>query len=572
MYLEYFGFRERPFSVTPDPGFYYENEIYREAFAGLRYGVEQGKGIVVLVGEVGTGKTMLLRRLMGALAEDVDVACVSGVSGQVGFHELLREIGGELGLGNMGEGWRAAWGCLREYLASRARRGRRVALLIDEAQELSEEALEGLCLLSNLETEKEKLLQMVLAGQPELEERLAGADMRQLRQRVALWLRLKSLGEAEVDSYIGMRLRRAGCGREALFDRGAVRAVWKYSRGVPRLINLLCDQALVTGYATTRQRVSRAMVEEAAVDLRLLPGAKKAAPADTQPSPTSLLSVEAGEGRREFPEFEATVAGRRRRGDRAALWSGTAAAVATAVAGAMLYPSFDSALSDLSRRLAQARVDRDAPLSVPPGASTLREAEHQAPVPAQREIPTESLSDSAAVAAPKDSTAERGAPARPFPADDKNDGSASAEDLARRAIANRAIEGVRVSVKDGIARLEGRVATERQKQAALRAVRAVPAVTSVIDRVAVESAPRVDLERGDERLEFEILKAIHARAVRGVEVSVTGSTAYLSGRVASDSQRAAAVSAAHGVSGIRKVHDRIAVGTERSALDVEPAR
>src|SRR5262249_13887286 len=204
MYNSYFGFSVSPFSVTPDPNFFYTNSVYQEAYANLRYGIESKKGFIVITGEVGTGKTTLLRKLMHNLEGTIHTVFVFNT--YLDFTELLRVILYDLGLGPEEPNRVTMLQELNDYLITQLKQGHIVTVLVDEAQNLSDEALEGLRLLSNLETDQEKLIQIVLMGQPELQTRLGRPSLRQLKQRVALQCRLVPLKDEEVGPYIDFRL------------------------------------------------------------------------------------------------------------------------------------------------------------------------------------------------------------------------------------------------------------------------------------------------------------------------------------------------------------------------------
>ena len=204
MYNSYFGFRESPFSVTPDPRFFYTNPLYLEAFAALRYGIEAKKGFIVITGEVGTGKTTLLRRLLRNLADTVHSVFV--FNSCLSFPELLQLTLQDLGLTSKDQSKVAMLLELNDYLIKQLNQGHTVTMLIDEAQNLSDEVLENLRLLSNLETDQEKLIQIVLVGQPELHAKLGQPHLRQLKQRIALQCRLNPLAHTEVGPYIYSRL------------------------------------------------------------------------------------------------------------------------------------------------------------------------------------------------------------------------------------------------------------------------------------------------------------------------------------------------------------------------------
>jgi general secretion pathway protein A len=267
MYTHYFELREKPFNVTPDPRFFYMNPVYREAYASLQTGIQERKGFVVMTGEVGTGKTTLLRLLMKNLEANVRFAYYYHTT--LSFEELLIYTCEELGLTVPKGGRLRKIQTLNEFLIEQLRCGGTAALLIDEAQHLSEHVLESLRLLSNLETGTEKLLQIVLVGQPELEAKLAQPSLRQLKQRVAVACSLDRLKDREIKAYIQFRLESVGCKRKDLFHPAAIERIAIYSSGVPRLINIICDNALTIAYASSERRVSREMIEEVATDLRL---------------------------------------------------------------------------------------------------------------------------------------------------------------------------------------------------------------------------------------------------------------------------------------------------------------
>src|ERR1051325_4851877 len=208
MYNSYFGFHESPFSVTPDPRFFYANTVYREAFVTLRYGIDAKKGFIVITGEVGTGKTTLLRKLLQTLEDTVHSVFVFNT--YLSFPELLELTLHDLGLSSNGQSKLAMIQQLNAYLIEQLKIGHTVTILIDEAQNLKDEVLENLRLLSNLETDQEKLIQIVLMGQPELQTKLAQPRLRQLRQRVALKCRLHPLKTTEVGPYIDSRLQAIG--------------------------------------------------------------------------------------------------------------------------------------------------------------------------------------------------------------------------------------------------------------------------------------------------------------------------------------------------------------------------
>jgi general secretion pathway protein A len=267
VYNSYFGFLESPFSVTPDPRFFYTNPTYLEVEASLRYGIRARKGFIVVTGEVGTGKTTLLRKLLRSF--ETTVRSVFIFNTHLSFPELLQVALHDLGLASKDLSKVRMLEDLNGYLIKQLEQGHTVAMLIDEAQNLSDEALEDLRLLSNLETDQQKLLQIVLMGQPELDAKLDQPALRQLRQRVAIHSRLGPLKNDEVSSYIDFRLRMAGYEGRALFHREAIRQIAFYSKGIPRLVNIICDNALVIAYAESRKIVPLDIIKQVARDLRI---------------------------------------------------------------------------------------------------------------------------------------------------------------------------------------------------------------------------------------------------------------------------------------------------------------
>jgi general secretion pathway protein A len=267
MYNEYFGFLASPFTATPDSRIFYDNEIYQEAFANLRYGIEWRKGLIVMTGEVGTGKTTLLVKIMRDLRSTIQVVFVS--YDQLNSTELIRLVCRELGLVSDIQDRVATIEQLRDYLTAQSRRRRIVALLIDEAQNLSDETFEAVRFLSNFESGGEKLLQIVLAGQPELQLRLNQSKLRHLKQRVVIHSRLAPLTNGEVNRYIAFRVRGAGFHGKDLFDAEVLGDISLYSGGIPRLINIICDNALLLAYAGGKKSVTTEVVQEVARDLGL---------------------------------------------------------------------------------------------------------------------------------------------------------------------------------------------------------------------------------------------------------------------------------------------------------------
>src|ERR671918_1425316 len=263
MFESFFGFRETPFGVTPDPRFFYGHPLYLEGLAALVHGIESKKGFMLVRGEVGTGKTILLRKLMRHLEARVHFVSVSNSDlTSYGVTELIVQT---LTLSSKEKSRLEMIQDLNSYLIQQLKTGRTVALLIDEAQKLSDEALEGLCDLSNLETDEEKLLQIVLVGQPEVAIKLNKPSLRRIKQRIAIHHRLYSLQTTgEVDHYIHHRLQIAGYDGPEIFTKEGIEAIWHYSGGTPRLINILCDTALAIACMAARKKVSPYMLMRAA--------------------------------------------------------------------------------------------------------------------------------------------------------------------------------------------------------------------------------------------------------------------------------------------------------------------
>src|ERR1041384_8376236 len=278
MYLDFYGLKELPFALTPDPRFIYFTPSHTEAMANLHYGIESGKGLIVVTGEVGTGKTTILRWMMNRLDRTVLVAYLFNPRMSVSeFYEYISsprlldvprwESKSELLLR------------LGEVLDSRHSRGLRTVLIIDEAHGLSPAVLEEIRLLSNFESDSAKQLQIVLTGQPELRDVLNQPELRQLKQRIALRCEIRPLPDIEeTGRYITSRLLVAGAERTDVFTSEAVDYIFRCSEGVPRNINNLCDNALLAGYAAGESVISRAIIEEVAETFDMLPRSTSALP------------------------------------------------------------------------------------------------------------------------------------------------------------------------------------------------------------------------------------------------------------------------------------------------------
>jgi putative secretion ATPase (PEP-CTERM system associated) len=260
MYERFYQLRERPFALSPDPEYLYPSRVHQEALSYLRYGLETQAGFVVITGEIGSGKTTLLQTLLRSLDNQTTVGRI--VNTILEPRELLETIGLDFGLDVAGKSKPILVRDLAQYLVDQRLAGRLVLLVIDEAQNLTPAALEELRMLSNLETEKTKLLQIVLVGQPGLRDQLAAPELEQLRQRITVSYHLPPLDSEETGHYINHRLRRAALGAPLEFPREATDLIHTRSRGVPRLINVICDAALVFGYAEERRQVDRALIAD----------------------------------------------------------------------------------------------------------------------------------------------------------------------------------------------------------------------------------------------------------------------------------------------------------------------
>ena len=267
MYEAFYGFREKPFNLTPDPKFLYLSAKHNEAFAHLEFGLRQRGGFMVITGEVGTGKTTLCRYFLDRLDEDTVSAFI--LYPALGTTELLRSVNRDLGITPNGDSDKELIDALHTFLLDSRRHGKNIVLVIDEAQNLSRDVLEQVRLISNLETDTEKLIQIVLIGQSELNDVLAQRDLRQLAQRVTARYHLTPLSREEMTRYIHHRLVVAGGSNSVQFTPGAIRAARRFSKGVPRLINLVCDRALLAAYVLEQRRITPSIVHRAIGELNM---------------------------------------------------------------------------------------------------------------------------------------------------------------------------------------------------------------------------------------------------------------------------------------------------------------
>jgi general secretion pathway protein A len=290
MYKEFYGLRELPFALTPDPRFIYFTPSHTEAMANLHYGIESGKGLIVVTGEVGTGKTTILRWMMQRLDRTVLVGYI--FNPRLTVPEFYQHVTRVLGVDEW-ENKSDLLFKLGKVLESRHARGLRTVLIIDEAHGLSTSVLEEIRLMSNFESDSAKLLQIVLTGQPELREVLNNPELRQLKQRVALRCEIKPLPNIEeTEKYVKSRLLTAGAQRTDVFTQSALDYVFRCSEGIPRQINNLCDNALLAGYAAGEPTVTRAIIEDVADTFDMLPRAAAGRPvADERESPARIFDA-----------------------------------------------------------------------------------------------------------------------------------------------------------------------------------------------------------------------------------------------------------------------------------------
>jgi general secretion pathway protein A len=509
MYNDFYGFRMAPFSATPDPQFFFTNRLYQEAFATLQYGVLAKKGFVVVTGEVGTGKTTLLRKLLHSLGSSVHSVFIFNT--QVTFIELLRLVLDDLGLPRQSDDKLTLIAALNQYLLERLEAGHIVALLVDEAQNLSDEVLEGLRLLSNLETDTEKLLQIVLMGQPELEKRLAQPKLRQLKQRVTLHSRLTPLGRGEVAGYIQFRLDAVGYEGKRLFNSPAIEEIATYSKGIPRLINIICDNALLLAFAGSKKQISREMIREVAADLRL--EEKKPVGSDSAPSTKPAVRQDQDlswlKEAHDVPDdawitnldsvnVSSQPAAPPARPMRKLRWAGLGLTWALAAIGvAAVVAALDlrqtggyrppETFSRTQEPVWNTSDNMASQPAQPPPASVAESLRPPAPrpdpVPNAKAVPGQAKGRAAG-----DRTGGRKERPEISKAAQPENQRKRIEAEVQAALQNRAIDGVVVSVVDGTAYLDGRVASLRQKTMAERAARSVAEVKRVRNRLDVTTS------------------------------------------------------------------------------------
>ncbi len=266
MYLSFFALKQKPFTITSNPSFLFLSQRHKEALSYLTYGIHERVGFIEITGEVGTGKTTICRALLNQLDEKTKTAFIfnSDLSGL----QLLQTIVADLGIKTDKKSKGALFSELNRFLIEQLALDNNVVLIIDEAQNLSHRLLEQIRMLSNLETENEKLIQIVLVGQPELRDKLKSSSLRQLRQRIAVRYHIEALGKEEVPFYISHRLKLAGAnGSAPLFEEAAFDEIYHYSKGIPRLINIVCDKALLSCFVLEKRMINAEMVRQSVQEI-----------------------------------------------------------------------------------------------------------------------------------------------------------------------------------------------------------------------------------------------------------------------------------------------------------------
>lgn len=254
MYREFFGLKEKPFNITSDPNFLFLSRVHKEAFAHLLYGIKERKGFLEITGEVGAGKTTLCRALLSKLDRNTKSAFIfnSTLPEMQLLQAILEDYGIVVGRRNKVSLLKQ----LNAFLIEELTRGNNVVLIIDEAQNLKASILEEIRMLSNLETDKDKLLQIVLVGQPELKDKLSSPNLRQLRQRISVRFHITAIEKAEIADYINHRLSVAGSSGQIIFEPDAVETIFHFSGGIPRLINTVCDKSMLTAYVMETRQIT----------------------------------------------------------------------------------------------------------------------------------------------------------------------------------------------------------------------------------------------------------------------------------------------------------------------------
>ena len=531
MYENYFGLHTLPFGITPDPRFSYDTPDCREAMASMCAGIEGRKGVILITGEPGTGKTRLVHDFLQRAEAKIRTACITAPN-LIGT-QLLYVVLNELGIVPSSHDRTAQTLQLKNYLIEQLEKNHFVALLVDEAQQVSNAVLEELRVLSDLQTDGNKLIQIVLVGQPKLEERLGQPGLRKLSQRIAIRCRLVPLTDEEVGFYIEQRLKTAGLKQKNLFDSKALGKIALYSSGIPRMINTICDSALLTCFGLSKKTVSADMIEEVARDLDLFaePSNEKLNAAQQDSAKDEARKEVAGvtstsqrplaaEIQDVFMMAEPRRLGINRRLSLPSLATGFGLGVLTAAGVGTLFYSKESMIivSELADRVfngtdRRESIDDGAPkpgdLPEVPPAAQLKDVQ---PTIAEKPLVSKQRPDESSVgptAAPILEPSQMGS----LPAVDSPD----------------------QPLEKPTAKTDER--NENPKKPTIRAT----------DKVA------------SDRLEFDVHRAIAKHLIRGVEVSVVDGTVFLRGRVNTENQKFAAAKAASNVPGVKYVRDEIVV-------------
>ena len=270
MYETFFDLARKPFAITSNPSFLYLSRRHREALSYLTYGIKERVGFIEITGEVGTGKTTICRALLNQLDDKTRTAFI--FNSNMSESQLMQTIVEDFGIKTTAKSKSGLFSELNRFLIEQLAAGNNVVLIIDEAQNLSSKLLEQIRMLSNLESENEKLLQIVLVGQPELREKLNSPALRQLRQRIAVRYHIEALNREEVGLYISHRLSLAGAnGKAPVFDEAALESVYQYSKGIPRVINMVCNNALLTGFVLEERNITDEIVKRSILELEGTP-------------------------------------------------------------------------------------------------------------------------------------------------------------------------------------------------------------------------------------------------------------------------------------------------------------
>jgi len=266
MYLDFYSLKEKPFSVTADPNFLYLSKRHQEAISHMQYGIQERMGFLEITGDIGTGKTTICKALLNTLDEHTKTAFI--LNSNLSEIQLLQAIVEDFGIQLKNKNKITMLNELNRFLLEQLKLNNNTVLIVDEAQNLKPSLLEQIRLLSNLETEKEKLLQIILVGQPELKEKLASRELAQLRQRISIRYHMLPLEKHEVNAYITHRLKVAGASNGGnFFNEHAINEVFRYSRGVPRLINIICDKSLLAGFVLEQKTIGASMIKKCAKEI-----------------------------------------------------------------------------------------------------------------------------------------------------------------------------------------------------------------------------------------------------------------------------------------------------------------